>query len=375
MLTYFAPAERLSKEELAGELAILSNNPVVNALMNAVSGLIAVLNQHRQVLALNDQFLQLLGIDNPGEALGLRLGESIGCVHARDLPGGCGTTEYCRTCGAAIAMVTSLDAGQSVEKNCAVTIKRMGQEQDLFLRVRSSPVVLDETRFLLIFLQDITTYQSWAMLERVFFHDISNIIMALIGRIELMSCHQGQPTNETLREVRNICFRLAQEIKIQQSLLQAERPDHTTILGDTSVSVILAEIRSIFASHPAASKKTLLVRDIDRDIRFTTDSSLLIRVLSNMITNALEASRDGDEVRVCVDAFDGMVTFSVWNRGAIPQEVMMRIFQRNFSTKEGQGRGLGTYSMKLFGERYLGGRIEYSSSETEGTTFRFSLGV
>lgn len=31
--------------------------------------------------------------------------------------------------------------------------------------------------------------------------------------------------------------------------------------------------------------------------------------------------------------------------------------------------------MKLFGERHLGGNIEYTSSEAEGTTFRFSLGV
>jgi sensor histidine kinase regulating citrate/malate metabolism len=51
----------------------------------------------------------------------------------------------------------------------------------------------------------------------------------------------------------------------------------------------------------------------------------------------------------------------------------MRIFQRNYSTKSDSGRGLGTYSMKLFGETYLGGKVDFTSSESEGTTFHLRL--
>jgi sensor histidine kinase regulating citrate/malate metabolism len=41
--------------------------------------------------------------------------------------------------------------------------------------------------------------------------------------------------------------------------------------------------------------------------------------------------------------------------------------------KEGLGRGVGTYSMKLFGEDVLGGTADCSSSEREGTIFSFRL--
>ena len=37
------------------------------------------------------------------------------------------------------------------------------------------------------------------------------------------------------------------------------------------------------------------------------------------------------------------------------------------------GRGLGTYSMKLFGERYLGGRVSVSSQSPEGTVVSIAL--
>ena len=43
------------------------------------------------------------------------------------------------------------------------------------------------------------------------------------------------------------------------------------------------------------------------------------------------------------------------------------------SARRGDGRGLGTYSMKMFGEKVLKGRVSFSSSPEEGTIFRFSL--
>jgi len=67
------------------------------------------------------------------------------------------------------------------------------------------------------------------------------------------------------------------------------------------------------------------------------------------------------------------VSFHVWNQGEIPEGIALRVFQRYFSTKHGTGRGLGTYSMKLLGERYLGGRVVFTTEAAAGTTFRCNL--
>jgi len=66
------------------------------------------------------------------------------------------------------------------------------------------------------------------------------------------------------------------------------------------------------------------------------------------------------------------VDFSVNNPSKMSIEVQKQIFQRSFSTK-GSGWGIGTYSMKLFGEKYLGGTVSFESSEEEGTTFHIVL--
>ena len=101
--------------------------------------------------------------------------------------------------------------------------------------------------------------------------------------------------------------------------------------------------------------------------------SLLLRVICNMITNAFESTEENGTVKVLLEQNDNFLSFCVWNWQPIPQDIARRIFQRNFSTKDGAGRGIGTYSMKLFGEQILGGQVSFTTSQKEGTVFRFSL--
>ncbi len=100
-----------------------------------------------------------------------------------------------------------------------------------------------------------------------------------------------------------------------------------------------------------------------------------MRVLCNMIINALEATDVNGLVKVWAEEKKAELSFYSWNNRVIPESVTNRIFQRNFSTKQQSGRGIGTYSMKLFGETILGGKVSFSSSETDGTVFRLSLPI
>ena len=93
-----------------------------------------------------------------------------------------------------------------------------------------------------------------------------------------------------------------------------------------------------------------------------------------MIKNAIEASAAGGKVSISCTAGSTVVTFSVHNDGAMDSDIRLQMFRRSFSTK-GKGRGTGTYSMKLIGEKYLGGRIWFDSSLRDGTTFFFELKI
>jgi len=75
----------------------------------------------------------------------------------------------------------------------------------------------------------------------------------------------------------------------------------------------------------------------------------------------LACREDGDDVLLAVN-----------NAAVMPDEVQENIFRRRFSTK-GATRGMGTYSMLLLSERYLRGRVSFSTSPEAGTTFTLRL--
>ena len=92
----------------------------------------------------------------------------------------------------------------------------------------------------------------------------------------------------------------------------------------------------------------------------------------NMLKNALEASSNNDIITIGCKQTGKRIRFYVHNPKVIDEDVQLQIFQRSFSTKS-IDRGLGTYSMKLLGERYLNGKVYFESNESEGTTFNFDL--
>jgi PAS domain-containing protein len=142
----------------------------VGALLETAGGLMAVLNEQRQVLAVNHALLRMLRVEDPGGLVGLRPGEAVGCDHAADPPSGCGTTRYCSSCGAALSIVGALSTESDLERKCVLTLAREGGATDLCLKVRARVILVDERRFVLLFLQDVTTQERLAEVQRVFFH-------------------------------------------------------------------------------------------------------------------------------------------------------------------------------------------------------------
>jgi K+-sensing histidine kinase KdpD len=372
MGTYFAPAERTNEKEISTEIEIISKNPIVSELLHSISGLLAVLDEHRQILALNDSFLQMLGIDDPAKTLGLRLGEALQCIHAHDEPSGCGTTKFCSTCGAAIAIVSSLGQDKPVEKICAISACKGGKDVDIALLVKAHPIIIGKKKFLLLFLQDITKQQQMAALERTFFHDVNNMLSMLIGASELLVLKEPSELANTIHQT---SLRLTKEVAIQRCLSQNESCDYLPVWIELTTGQILKELHLFFANHPAAIGKSINISESYPIISIKADFSLLLRILCNMIVNALEATAENGEVKIWLDHEDDFLSFCVWNAQEIPQEITHRVFQRNFSTKEQTGRGIGTYSMKLLGEKILGGHVSFTTSKQEGTTFRFTYPV
>ena len=374
MKTYFASPERADEQELAAAVAFASKNPIISSLLSSVGGLLAVLDEHRQIVALNDEFLQMLGIADPAAVLGLRPGEVLRCIHAHEEPGGCGTSRFCSSCGAAIAIVSSLAEDAPKERLCALSAMQGDKAMDAALLVRSRPVRLEGKRFLLLFVQDVTKQEQRAALERSFFYDINNMLGLLAGTAELLAQGSGQQADLT-ETIHRSAMRLAKEVTVHRCLLQEENAVIQPMLTDVAVQGVCDELRSFFFSHIVVCQQEIMFPEQVPELVLSTDPSLLLRVLCNMITNALEASQAGPEkqVRVWLEQTADQLVFCVWNAQVIPPETACRIYQLYFSTKGEPGRGIGTYSMKLIGEKILGGKVSFTSSKAAGTVFRFAV--
>ena len=367
----FAPAKRTEKRKLKNQIADISQNPIMDALLKTASGLLVVLNEDRQIVALNHSFIEKLGIKDAQEALGLRLGETMGCVHAVKKPAGCGTTEYCVSCGAAIAMMAAIMDNQTNEQTCALVSDKNGTVSDICLQVKAEPIEIDNKRWIIFYAQDITQQQFWINLDHVFFHDINNTLASLYGNVQLFEMNNSE--NPEIEPIRQGVERLIKEIAIQKNFSQHKDATYTSVKMPVSLSDIKRELGLIIKGHGASSKKEIIEDWPWEDVILETDPLLLARILGNMVINALEATEEGGSIHILVTMTQGEISWNVWNNTCIPGPIQKRIFQRYFSSKPGDRRGLGTYSMKLFGEKYLKGKITFLSTEDQGTRFTFNL--
>ena len=370
MNTYFASPERATEAELTAEIEFVSQSPIISGLLHSVGGLLAILDEHLQVVALNETFLNMLGLDHPEQTLGLRLGEVMHCIHANEEPAGCCTTKVCASCGAAISIVSCLGQDKPVERVCSLKATRGGRPVDIALLVRSHGIRIQNQRILLVFIQDITQQQQWAALERTFFHDVNNLLSLLVSASELLV---EETPSELAKTIHQASLRLSKEVTIQRCLTENDAASYQPNMCLIEAGQALKETQAFFARHPVSREKTVSFDYTYADLPVTTDISLLQRVLSNMVTNALEATEPRGVVKVWVEREANALDFCVWNAQPIPEGVALRIFQRNFSTKQQAGRGVGTFSMKLFGEKFLGGKVTFTSSPEKGTVFRLSL--
>jgi len=374
VLTFCAPAERAEREALlAAREAYLANSLAVT-LMNAIPDYAVVINAQRQIVAANALFLEALGLASIDELMGLRPGEAVGCVYAAGAPGGCGTGKYCLDCGGVDAMVECLRTRQPVTRECRVVTAGEAGGGALTLSVHATFLTAGDQDLVVLVLRDIGDEKRRRVLERVFFHEVLNTVSSLHVAAELMTEADDDPMRMKLLE--KSCLRLSrralEEITRQQQLLAAEQDNLQVRLSEITVAEMLRQVCEGHL-HPERGKQCALRLGAYPSASLVTDIELLRHALGNLLQNALEATGPAGTVTLAVQENETTLAFSIHNPGVMPEAVQRQIFQRAFSTKGEEGRGIGAYSAKLLTERYLGGQISFCSREPDGTLFTIEL--
>lgn len=391
MPTAFAPAERSGADEVQRQHRKLEALPFVCDFLDAMPNMAVVLNSDRQIVLMNRAFREFLGTGDPevgvvdqrrevfealvASALGKRPGEAVGCIHSQETDGGCGTTKFCRNCGAARAIVNSQKWHGLDVQECRLTVGDGDRvETSVDFRVWAQSLDVAGEWFTVFSLIDISHEKRREALERIFYHDVMNTAGGVQGLSELMA--QGQLPAAGIQEAAEIMSQsaeqLVEEIDAQRALSAAESGDLEVTPRVVHSMEIIRRVLNVLRTSNAGRGRELHVEGTTQPFEFTSDPVLVRRVLVNLTKNALEAVPVGGVVTVGARREADAVVFTVHNATAMPAEVQQQVFQRSYSTK-GVGRGLGTYSIRLLTRHYLGGEVSFVSNEAEGTVFTVRL--
>ncbi|MDP3427178.1 MAG: PAS domain-containing sensor histidine kinase [Humidesulfovibrio sp.] len=370
-LTEFAPAQREPIEVVLGQFRSFIGTHC-RAFFDALPTMVMALNNYRQVVFANQAVVTFLGHGTVEDLLGCRPGEALGCINADAFSGGCGTSRHCRGCGATRAILSAINRMVSSNGDCHLLRRKSTDIEGLDLQVSASPFSVDGHSFVLFALTDITHESRRRNMERIFFHDVLNLAGGISGLSEMLSEMVPDSVKPEFDILRSATNSLVDEVMAQRDIAAAEVNELNITVDDHDTLDLLRKLRGFYAHSPVAQGRIIAIDPESCGVTVRTDARLVQRVLGNMLKNALEAlPLDGTALLSCKEE-GGHVVFSVHNAGYIPQALQDSIFHRTFSTK-GTGRGMGTYSMLLLSESYLGGDVGFRSTEVEGTVFHLRI--
>ncbi|WP_051272183.1 PAS domain S-box protein [Fundidesulfovibrio putealis] len=104
------------------------------------------------------------------------------------------------------------------------------------------------------------------------------------------------------------------------------------------------------------------------------EESLIENAIMNLVKNAIEASPKGSSVTISLERNQNEQFISIHNFGVISESIRDIFFEKYTTYGKHHGTGLGTYSAQLIVKAH-GGRIEFTTSTTTGTTLTIILPI
>lgn len=250
-------------------------------------------------------------------------------------------------------------------KNKKIVIQDASEEIKLLVEAYNS--MIDELEASAVKLATNEREQAWREMAKQVAHEIKNPLTPMRLSVQSFERRFDKDDPEIEEKLKEFSTSLIQQIDTMSSIASAF---------------------SSFAKMPAQQNETLNVPKIvklgldifnEEYLEFSTDReeifakfdrTQLIRVITNLVKNAIQAtkSQENPKVAVKVGEDQGQVCIFISDNGTgISEENKSRIFEPKFTTKS-SGMGLGLGIIKTIIETY-NGSIKFTSEENVGTTF------
>jgi signal transduction histidine kinase/HAMP domain-containing protein len=204
-------------------------------------------------------------------------------------------------------------------------------------------------------------------------HDIRNPLQSILSELFLAKSEIAiLPESDAKVNLSESVANIENDIYYINKIV-VDLQDYAKIIKPRKESVNLQQaiIESKDAARVPGNIQTIVSVD-EGSQQLNADSSILKRILTNLVQNAAQAMPKGGKIKITAKNKDDFIIVNIVDTGeGIPDEVRDKIFTPLFTTKS-KGQGFGLAVVKRLTEA-LGGSVSFESIVGKGTKFTIEL--
>ncbi len=203
-------------------------------------------------------------------------------------------------------------------------------------------------------------------------HEIKNPLNAISLHLDLLRARLDGAENELTSEIDILSKEVRRLDRVVKTFLDFSRPVDVRLV-EVDLAALVAEVAALMTPQARLARIDMYF-DAPRGevMQIRGDADMLKQAVLNLVTNALDAMKQGGWLRLSVARNGESVILEVADNGpGIPPELRQKVFQLYFTTKPA-GSGIGL-AMTYRAVQLHNGTIDFFSEDGRGTTFRLEF--
>jgi len=212
-------------------------------------------------------------------------------------------------------------------------------------------------------------------------HDLKNPIASILANAHFLvrEPNLSDDARDASRDIHEAADSMQRMVLNLLDISRSELGALVPRLSDVDVPSLITEVLGVM-SRRANERQQKVSAELSPQVkRHVVDRDLLLRLLENLLDNALKYSPPGGTIKVEASTANGYLDFCIRDEGpGIPGAFRERIFEKYVQLEDNTvslprtSRGLGLVFCRLAAEAH-GGRIWVEDNEPRGTAFRVRL--